>query len=105
MSVLCGTCFAQHPQYLNAGLSLASINNVDFISLYNGTITDTELRDITQHIAGPEFILYPQEKRVRVRMWVDANDTTDNVRGIPLHYIMDCAITYILWHWLQPSIK
>ena len=67
------------PQYLNAGLSLASINNVDFISLYNGTITDTELRDITQHIAGPEFILYPQEKRVRVRMWVEANDTTDSV--------------------------
>lgn len=73
------------PQYLNAGLSLASINNVDFISLYNGTITDTELRDITQHIAGPEFILYPQEKRVRVRMWVDANDTTDSIEYFKFH--------------------
>lgn len=74
------------PPYTDAHLSLAAINNVDFTALYNGTITDSDLRDITQHVAGPEFMLYPQAKQVRVRIWVHANDTTDRVEYFRFHF-------------------
>lgn len=67
------------PKFLADGISCNQVESADFDTLYYGKITDADLRDVTQFIAGPEFTVLPLERQVRVRLWVDANDTTGKI--------------------------
>lgn len=53
---------------------------LEFECYYNGAITDNDLRDLTQHITGPCFLIDPMSRQVHVQMCVEANDTTDKVK-------------------------
>lgn len=67
------------PEFKRDGIRLHNVDEASFTSLYHNTITDKDLCDITQHIAGPVLILMPKENKVCVKMSVDANDTTDKI--------------------------
>lgn len=68
------------PPFTKDGITFNKANSVDYECFYNNSVTDKELRDLTQHIAGPEFFVDPINRHVHVRMWVDVNDTTDKVK-------------------------
>lgn len=67
------------PEFKIDGIRLLYVNDAAFTSLYHNKITDNDLRDITQHIKGPIFTLIPKERKVQVKVSVDANDTTDKI--------------------------
>lgn len=87
-------CFVQEieikdaglPVYDDAGISLCHVEAAQFTSLYKGTISDSDLRDVTNHIGGPGFTLDPVKKQIRVRMWIDANDTTDKIAYFKIYF-------------------
>lgn len=64
-----------NPKYL----SLDEIESINFKSIYSGSINDSDLRDITQRIAGPIFVINPLKDQILVRMNIEANDTTDKI--------------------------
>lgn len=74
------------PAYDDAGITLYRVETAQFSSLYNGTISDSDLRDVTNHIGGPEFTLDPINRQVRVRMWIEANDTTDKIEYFKIYF-------------------
>lgn len=67
------------PDFKREGIRIDSVDVASFTPLYHNTITDKDLCDITQHISGPVLILLPKEKKVRIQMFVTANDTTDKI--------------------------
>lgn len=68
------------PPFTKEGIIFNKANILEFECYYNGVITDKDLRDLTQHIAGPGFLIDPIKRQVHVQMWVDVNDTTDKVK-------------------------
>lgn len=68
------------PPFAKDGIAFVKANNIEYECFYNDTITDKNLRDLTQHIAGPGFLIDPVNRQVHVQMWVDVNDTTDKVK-------------------------
>ncbi len=74
------------PVYDDAGISLCRVEATQFILSYKGIISDSDLRDVTNHIGGPEFTLDPINKQVRVRMWLDAYDTTDKIAYFKIRF-------------------
>ena len=68
------------PPFTKDGITFDKTNRFEFECYYNGVITDKDLRDLTQHIAGPGFLIDPINRQVHVQMWVDVNDTTDKVK-------------------------
>ena len=68
------------PPFTKEGIIFNKANILEFECYYNGVITDKDLRDLTQHIAGPGFLIDPVNRQVHVQMWVDVNDTTDKVK-------------------------
>lgn len=68
------------PPFTKDNITFKKANSVDYECFYNNPVNDKELRDLTQHIAGPEFVVDPINRQVHVRMWVDVNDTTDKVK-------------------------
>lgn len=68
------------PPFTKEGIIFNRANRLEFESYYNGVITYKDLRDLTQHIAGPGFLIDPINRQVHLQMWVDVNDTTDKVK-------------------------
>lgn len=67
------------PDFKPNGIVLNKIVSTSFSAKYDGPICDKDLSDITQHIRGPVFVLSPNAHMVRVKMNVEANDTTDKI--------------------------
>ena len=68
------------PRFTSDGIIFNNAHSLEFECFYNGRITDKDLRDVTQHIAGPRFLIDPVNRQVHLQMRVDANDTTDKVK-------------------------
>ena len=74
------------PEYNDAGLTLHEVQKAEFKAVYKNDVTDSMLRDVSTRIAGPEFAVFPDEKQVRVRMWVNVYDTTDSIEFFRFHF-------------------
>ncbi|NPD80678.1 hypothetical protein HPS57_01595 [Prevotella sp. PINT] len=74
------------PPFSKDGIVFNKATQVEFNSLYNGAITDDDLRDLTLHIGGPKFVVDPVNLQVSVAIWVDANDTTDKLSYFKYSY-------------------
>lgn len=68
------------PPFTKDGITFNKTNRLEFECYYNGAIADKDIRDLTQHIAGPGFLIDPINRQVHVQIWVDVNDTTDKVK-------------------------
>lgn len=73
-------------------LSVVNTPNVSFIQLYKGTICDNDLKDITQHIAGPSFVIDSIGENIKVCLSIEANDTTDRIHFFKCHFLIDIHI-------------
>ena len=67
------------PAFKREGICLDSVVSAIFTPLYHGSLTENNLRDVTQHMEGPVFALNPRDHKVNVSMKVDAYDTTDTI--------------------------
>ena len=90
------------PSFSKDGIVFNKANKVKFDSIYNGAITDNDLRDLTQHIGGPAFVVDPVNCQVSVRMSVDVNDTTDKVPYFKYSYD---AVFYIPTFWTYINME
>lgn len=94
--------YYEMPSFEKDGISFNNVNNLEFECFYNGRITNNDLRDVTQHIAGPRFLIDPANRKIHVQMWVDANDTTDTVKYF--RYSFD-AVFDVQSFWTYISIE
>ena len=90
------------PHFTRDGITFNKANGIEFECFYNGKITDNDLRDVTQHIAGPRFLIDPANRQIHVQMWVEANDTTDTVKYF--RYSFD-AVFDVQSFWTYISIE
>lgn len=60
-------------------LSLVNIENITFEPYYNAPIGDKDLKDVTQHITQPLYIINFEHEQIKVILEIEANDTTDKV--------------------------
>lgn len=73
-------------------LSVVNTPNVSFIQLYKGTICDNDQKDITQHIAGPSFVIDSIGENIKVCLSIEANDTTDKIHFFKCQFLIDIHI-------------
>lgn len=82
------------PDVKNEYLSLSRIESVTFESLYNDKITDEDLMDITQSIAGPVFIIDKKNQQVNLKLKIDAFDTTYKIPFFKFSFSVDIHIDH-----------
>lgn len=80
------------PDFKSEGITVKDVGHASFTVLYEQSVTDDDLKDITQHIKGPSFVLAPKENVVCVRMQVEANDTTDKISYFKFSYAVDIEV-------------
>ena len=80
------------PDFNSSLLSVAHTPNVSFTQIYTGPICDNDLRDITQHIAGPLFVINTDKEIIKVRLSIEANDTTDRIKYFKCEFSIDIHV-------------
>lgn len=73
-------------------LSVVQTPNVSFTQLYKGSICDNDLKDITQHIEGPSFVIATDKENVKVCLSIVANDTTDSIKFFECQFSIDIHV-------------
>ena len=80
------------PDFDSTLLSVVHTPNVSFTQLYTGTICDNDLKDVTQHIAGPSFVINTDKEIIKVRLSIEANDTTDRIKYFKCEFSIDIHV-------------
>ncbi|MCH3992554.1 MAG: hypothetical protein LKH27_05640 [Prevotella sp.] len=69
---------ANFPLFNDNLTAVKKINKVDFINQYSGIkLKDQDLRDITQHFSGPNFIIDWKNNDINFSLHCQSKDTTD----------------------------
>lgn len=80
------------PDFDSSLLSVVHTPNVSFTQLYTGSICDNDLKDVTQHIAGPSFVIDSIGENIKVCLSIEANDTTDRIRFFECKFSIDIHV-------------
>lgn len=73
-------------------LSVVHTPNVSFTQLYTGSICDKDLKDVTQHIAGPSFVINTNKEIIKVCLSIEVCDTTDRIKYFECQFSIDIHV-------------
>lgn len=84
--------YVKMPDFSPSLLSLVSIDSLDFKPFYGGTLSNSGLRDLTQHVVSPIFDIDKDREHITVRMEAEVNDTTDRLHLYKWHFAVTAHI-------------
>lgn len=80
------------PDFDSTLLSVVHTPNVSFTQLYTGSICDNDLKDVTQHIAGPSFVINTDKEIIKVSLSIEVCDTTDRIKYFECQFSIDIHV-------------
>ena len=80
------------PDFDSTLLSVVHTPNVNFTQLYTGSICDNDLKDVTQHIAGPSFVINTDKEIIKVSLSIEVCDTTDRIKYFECQFSIDIHV-------------